>query len=244
MFDRKQIILLILILVGIGAVAYTWYPRLFPKKVAVRPARPIVEAPKLIEVPAEKPAPPAREKPAASQVAKAPEAEKAAAPKPPPGAPPQPEQRPARFSLELPPFVSAAEADECERRLNQDGLPTFRSITYMEDGLYAVLVGPFPSAAKASAVREEVKAKPGPRTSEQRGPNEFFFEDGPYTLREVIRHAMEIRAKGHGVRILQVEGKAPIYRVRTAPRLDTAQARKLSGHFRELGCQNRVVAAR
>lgn len=244
MGNRRQLILLIVILVGIGAVAYTWYPRLFPKKV-VRPARPILEAPKLVEVPAEKPAPPAKEKPAAGQVAKAPpEAEKEKTPKPLPGGPAPAERAPARFSLELPPFVSAAEADECERRLNQDGLPTFRSITYMEDGLYAVSVGPFPAAAKAAAVRAEVKAKPGSPPAEQRSPNEFFFEDGPYNLRDVIHRATEIRGKGHAVRIVQVEGKAPIYRIRSAPRLDTAQARKLSGHLRELGCPNRVVAVR
>lgn len=242
MGDKKQLILLIFVLIGIGAVAYTWYPRLFPKKVAVRAPRPLLQAPKLIEVPAETPAPPTKAKPAPSQLAKAPQApekEKAErAMKPPTPA----ERGPTRFSLELPPFVIAAEADECERRLNQDGLPTSRSITYMENGLYAVLVGPFPNAARAAEVRAEVKAKSGSRPSEQRGPNESFFEDGPYNLREVIRRALEIRKKGYGLRIIQVEGKAPIYRVRTAPRLDTAQASKLSGHYRELGCPNRVVA--
>ncbi len=248
MGDKKQLIFLIVIIIGIGAVAYTWYPRLFPKKTVVRAPRPILQAPQLIEVPTEKPAPPAKEKPAAGQVAKAPQEprkEKAEpAMKPRPGGPMPAETGPTRFSLELPPFVIAREADECERRLNQDGLPTSRSITYMEDGLYAVLVGPFPNAEKAAEVGADVKAKPGSRPSEQRGPNEFFFEDGPYPLREVIQRALEIRKKGHRLQIIQAEGKAPIYRVRTAPRLDTTQASKLSGHYRELGCSNRIVAAR
>lgn len=248
MGDKKQLIVLIFVIIGIGAVAYTWYPRLFPKTAAVRPSRPILQAPQLIEVPTEKPAPTAKGKPAAPQVTKAPrepgkeKAEKAM--KPSPAGPTQAEKAPTRFGLELPPFVIAAEADECERRLNQDGLRTLRSITYMENGLYAALVGPFPSAQKAAEVRAEVKAKSGPRPSEQQGPGGFFFDDGPYNLREVVHRALEIRKKGYGLRIIQVEGKAPIYRVRTAPGLDTAQASKLSGRYRELGCPNRIVAAR
>ena len=245
MGDKKQLIFLVFLLVGIGVVAYTWYPRLFPKKVAVRAPSPIVQAPTLIEVPTDKPGPPAKEKLPATEVAKAPqEPQKEKATKPRPEAPTPAEPGPARFGLEFPPFVTAAEADECEQRVNQDGLTTYRSITYMDHGLYAALVGPFPSAGKASEVMAEVKAKSGLPQSEQVGPREFFFADGPYNLREVVQRAMEIRAKGYGLRIVQVDGKAPIYRIRTATKLDTAEAQKLSSDYRQLGCPNRLVAGR
>lgn len=245
MGDKKRLIFLVFIVVGIGAVAYTWYPRLFPKKAPVRRSAPIFEAPTLIEVPTEKPAPSAKGKPSTSPMAKAPpEAEKEAATKARPEAPTTAERGPERFGLEFPPFVTAAEANECERRLKQDGLTTFRAIRHMDDGLYAARVGPFPSAGKASEVMAEVKAKPGLPPSEQGTSGEFFFEDGPYNLREVIQRAMEIRGKGHGIRIVPVEGKAPIYRLRTTMRLDHAQASTLSGHYRELGCPNRIVASR
>jgi len=137
----------------------------------------------------------------------------------------------------------AAEADECERRLKQDGLTTVRSVTHLDGGLYGVVVGPFPSAAKAAEAMAAVKAKPGP-PREQGTPAEFVFEDGPYNLRDVVQRATELRGEGYKVRIVQAAGKAPIYRIRTAARLDSAQAAKLSGHYREVGCPNRIMAAR
>lgn len=225
--DRKRLILLgILIVVGLAAATYTWYPRLFPKKAAMRPPVRILEAPRPVEVPAEKPAP-------AGPVAKAPPQ--------PPKAPAETPQ--ARFGLEFPPFVTAAEADECERRLKQDGLTTIRSVTHLDGGLYGVVVGPFPSAAKAAEAMAAARAKPGP-PREQGTPAEFVFEDGPYNLRNVVQRATELRGKGYKVRIVQAAGKAPIYRIRTAARLDNTQAGKLSGHYREVGCPNRIVAAR
>lgn len=245
MGDKRQLILLLLILIGIGAVAYTWYPRLFPRKPPVRPAVPLVQAPTLVEVPTEKPTPPPKAKPAPSPVAKAPqEPDKEKAAKTPGGAPAPAEKAPTAFGLEFPPFVTAGEADECEQRLNQEGLTSFRSVTYLDDGLYAALVGPFPNAGKASEAVAEVKAKPGSPPKQQGEAKEFFFEDGPYNLREVVQRAMEIRGKGYGVRVVVVDGKAPIYRIRTATKLDSAQVKKLSGQYRELGCPNRVVAAR
>lgn len=247
MNDKRRLILLAaVVVIGIGAAAYTWYPRLFPpKRAAVRPPVRILEAPTPVEVPAQKPAPAPAAKLPAGQVAKAPpEPPKAKAPEARPAAPTPGESQPARFGLEFPPLVTVHEADECERRLKQDGLTTVRSVTHMDDGLYAVVVGPFPTAAKASEAMAALQAKPGAPPGEQGGPGEFFFQDGPYNLRGVIQRATEVRGKGHKVRITRVAGKAPIYRIRTATRLDSAQASKLSGHYRELGCPNRVVAAR
>jgi hypothetical protein len=63
-------------------------------------------------------------------------------------------------------------------------------------------------------------------------------------LREVVRRAIEIRGKGYGVKIVPAEGEAPLYVLRTAARLDIAQATKLSRHYRELGFPNSVVSSR
>jgi len=236
MGDKKRLIFLVLLVIGIAAVAYTWYPRLFPKKTVVRRPAPQYEVPTLIEVPAQKaPAAPAEKRPR--------EPEKEAVAKARPEAPAA-EKAPERFGLEFPPFVTAAEADECERRLKQDGLTTFRDVRHLDHGLYAAVIGPFPTAAKASEIRAELRAKPEPGRPEQRSPGEFFFEDGPYNLREVVQRATEIKGKGYKVRVSLVDGRAPIYRIRTAMKLDQAEASKLSAQYREFGCPNRIVASR
>jgi hypothetical protein len=68
--------------------------------------------------------------------------------------------------------------------------------------------------------------------------------DGPYVLREVIQRAKEARAKGYPVKIVPAEGKASLYVIRTAAKLDNTQASKLSSHYREKGFPNSVVSAR
>lgn len=237
MGDKKRLIVLAFLVVGIAAAAYTWYPLLVGKKPPPRRPAQLYEVPTLIEVPVQKaPATPAEKAPR--------ELRKEAVTKTRPEAPPAAEKAAEGFGLEFPPFVTAAEADECERRLKQDGLTTFRAVRHLDHGLYAAVVGPFPTAARASEAMAEIKAKRGPAPSDQRSPGEFFFEDGPYNLREVVQRATEIKRKGYGVRVSLVDGRAPIYRIRTAMKLDQAQASKLSSQYRELGCPNRIVASR
>ncbi|MBI4607726.1 MAG: SPOR domain-containing protein [Candidatus Rokubacteria bacterium] len=243
MGDKKRLIILVFLVVGIAAAAYTWYPIVLGKKTPPRRPPQVYEVPTLIEVPAQKAPQAAKEKAPTTPAPTAPrEAKKEAVAKAPTEAPA--EKAAERFGLDFPPFVIVAEADECERRLKEDGLTTFRAIRHLDHGLYTAVVGPFPSAAKASQVMAEIKAKPGQATTEQRSPGEFFVEDGPYNLREVVHRASEIRRKGHGVRVAVVDGRAPIYRIRTAMKLDQAQASKLSSQYREAGCPNRIVAGR
>ncbi len=128
--------------------------------------------------------------------------------------------------------------------MKEAGLPTLRATTYMDDGLYTLIIGPFPSAVKASEVMTELRAKPVASSPPREAEGGFVFSDGPYVLREVVQRAQEIRGKGYGVRIVRAEGKAPLYIIRTAARLDSAQADKLSGHYRELGFPNTVVSSR
>jgi hypothetical protein len=134
-----------------------------------------------------------------------------------------------------------AEAEEYERRLKEAGLPTLRTATDVDGSLYMLLVGPFPTAAKANEAMTELRAKPGAPAEAEGG---FLFGDGPHILRDVVQRAIEIKGKGYGVRIVRAEGKAPLYIVRTAATLDTAQAQKLSSHYRSLGFPNSVVPSR
>lgn len=248
--DRKRLAFLVAIVVMLGVAGYVWYPRLFSKKPSLR-VQQQAPPPLLIEVPQEK------EKPVevAPTRPRAPAAPRTAAKPPPTQAPKEPKQTaraapgaPAepragggkRYGLEFPPFVTMAEAEEHERRLKAAGLPTLRTVTAVDGSLYTLVVGPLPTAARAGEVIAELRAK-GP-ASPAAGEGGFVFNDGPYVLREVVQRALEIRAKGYGVQIVRAEGKAPLYVIRTAASLDTAQASRLSSHYRQLGFPNSVVS--
>lgn len=144
-----------------------------------------------------------------------------------------------RYGLEFPPFVMPVEADEYEQRLKQAGLPTVRTTTRLDAGLYTLTVGPFPNAARASAVMTELRAKPVPPVATRDGG--FTFDEGPYVLREAVQRAEQIKGGGHGVRIVQAEGSAPVYVIRTPARFGQAEAGRLSDRYRSLGFPNRVA---
>lgn len=226
MGDKKRLIFLVAIVVVVGVAAYAWYPRLLPKKSVMQAPKVVQAPPTLIEVPPQKPAPPTpppvKTEPPPPRVTSAPAS-------------------PRRYALEFPPFATIGEADEHERRLKEAGLPTLRTTTYTDDGVYTLIVGPFPSTVKASEVMTELRAKPGGVSSPQEAEGGFVFRDGPYSLREVVQRAQEIKGKGYGVRIVPGEGKAPLYMIQTVARLDRTQATKLSDHYRKLGFPNRVI---
>ena len=159
-------------------------------------------APHKPETPSVQVPPPAKAKPPAPQTAKAakeaPKAQAAVTP-----------VAPKRYGLEFPPFVLMAEADEQERRLKEAGLPTLRATISMDDGLYTLTIGPFPSAVKASEAMTELRPKSVSPSSPREAEGGFVFSDGPYVLREVVQRAQEIRGKGYGVRIRQGRRKDP-----------------------------------
>jgi hypothetical protein len=252
--DKKRLAFVVGFIVLLGAAGYVWYPRLFSKR---PPARVQQTAPPLIiDEPQPKPAlPPADAKkpkppgPAAPRVAAKPPAgapaREAARAAPPPaakeeGAPRGPTAA-RRYGLEFPPFVTMTEAEAYERRLKEAGLPTLRTVTDVDGNIYTLVIGPFPTASRATEAMRELGVKPGAPVEAEGG---FVVNDGPYILREVVRRATEIKGKGHGVKIVRAEGKAPIYIIRTAATLDPAQAAKLSSHYRSLGFPNSVVPSR
>ena len=244
MGDRKQLIFIVAMVIVLGLAGYVWYPRLFSKKPPIRVRQ---QEPPLVVYEAPPPKPPVEAPPPAKAKPPAPETAKAAKETPKAAKEPSGESLPPaptaarRYGLEFPPFVTTVETEEYERRLKEAGLPTLRTTTDVDGGLYALIVGPLPSAAKASEAMTELRAKPAVPSSPTEGEGGFVFSDGPYVLREVVQRAMEIREKGYGVRIVRAEGRAPLYVIRTAARLDTAQANKLSSHYRELGFPNSVV---
>lgn len=269
--DKKRLMFVVAVVVMLALAGYVWYPRLLGKKPPLRARQPepppllIVEQPK----PPAAPTPAARAKPPAAEPAKvaaqraspepvrtttrppAPETVKqtAKAPAAAMGAAkdaPEPTGPAARgqryYGLEFPPFVTVAEAEEHERKLKEAGLPTLRTTTDLKGGLYTLVVGPLPSAAKATEVMAELRAKA--TGSPTAGEGGFLVGDGPYVLREVVPRAIEVRGKGYAVKIVPAEGKASLYVIRTAATLDNAQASKLSSHYRERGFPNSVVSAR
>lgn len=247
--DKKRLAFIVAIIVMLGVAGYVWYPRLFSKKPPVRVQQ--VPPPLFIEAPEEKPAPtkaqPGKPKPGAQAprvAAKPPARQAPTTAKEPDGAKGAAPQGPAvarRYGLEFPPFVTMGEAQEYERRLKEAGLPTLRTVTDVDGSLYMLLVGPFQTAAKATEAMTELRAKPGVPAEAEGG---FVFGDGPHILRDVVQRAIEIKGKGYGVKVVRAEGKAPLYIIRTAATLDTAQAQKLSGHYRSLGFPNSVVPSR
>jgi hypothetical protein len=243
--DTKKLVFAGAMVVMLGLGAVVWYPRLFPAKRPIRSYAP----PPLVQIeprprpaPAEAPPAPAAPAPAPARVHEAPTAATVGAVRAATAETPRSMARaaavvtPKAYGLEFPPFVTAAEAADLERRLKDAGLPTFQTTTEGST-LYSLVVGPFPDPAKAREAEATLGGKQG-------APAEggVVFSDGPYVLREVVRRAIEIRGKSYEVKIVR-EGDAPLYVVRTAARLDVAQATKLSRHYRELGFSNSVVAA-
>ncbi|MBI4610627.1 MAG: SPOR domain-containing protein [Candidatus Rokubacteria bacterium] len=238
---NKKLLIFVVWMVVIGGLGlYVWYPRLFPKKPPVR-AQLRQEQPLVIQV--------APQAPTAQAPAPAPATPPARQPAPPPKeATPEPAAEapatPRRYGIEFPPFATLGEADAYQRRLKDAGLPTLRVTSHLDDGLYTLIIGPFPNLADAGEARAQLGARPGGSASPREGDAGFVFSEGPDVLREVVQRALAARGKGYGARIVRAEGRAPLYVIRTAARLDVAQSDKLSGHYRELGFPNRIVAGR
>jgi hypothetical protein len=244
--DTKKLVFAGAMVVMLGLGAVVWYPRLFPAKRPIRSSAP----PPLVQIEPQPRTAPAEAPPATAPPAPAPARVRAVPPPASVGAgkgasvemPKSVASREAlgtskAYGIEFPPFVTAAEAADLERRLKEAGLPTFQATTTYGSTLYSLVVGPFPDPAKAREAETALGGKPG-------APAEggVVFSDGPYVLREVVRRAIEIRGKGYEVNIVR-EGEAPLYVLRTAARLDVAQATRLSRHYRELGFPNGVVSA-
>ena len=246
MGERKQQIFVVAMVVMLALAGYFWYPRLVSKKPPVRvqqqePPLVVYEPPppkSLVEA-----TPPATVKAPAPKVAKAVKESPKSAKEPSGESTPRVPAVERRWGLEFPPFAIEAEAEEYERRLRQAGLPTLRTTRDVDGGVYMLIVGPLPSVAEASAAMTELRAKLPVPSSPTEGEGGFVFSDGPYALREAVQRAVETRGKGYGVRIVLAEGKAPLYMIRTAARLDIAQANKLSSHYQKLGFANSVVAS-
>lgn len=236
--DTKKLVFVGAMVVMLGLGAVVWYPRMFPAKRPIRSPAP----PPLVQIeppprpdPAQAPRAPARVRDAPPATAGAVKAAPAETPKSVTPKAMEPSQR-GIYGLEFPPFVTAAEAADLERRLKDAGLPTFQTTTE-GSAHYSLVVGPFPDPAKAREAEATLGGKQGTP-----GEGGVVFSDGPYVLREVVRRALEVRGKGYEVKIVR-EGDAPLYVLRTAARLDVAQAAKLSRHYRELGFSNSVVSA-
>lgn len=154
---------------------------------------------------------------------------------------PAPLERTA-FTIEFGPFLSRAEADEVERRLNQVGYQTARYGQPVGAGVFGVFIENIPSTRDAQALVASLREEgfPGPVVVGEREPFAVRVGD-PVPLRLAVDLAGRVRAKGHIVRVSAQPGDAVEYVIRHGNFLDREEAERKSRVLAQLGLANQVV---
>ncbi len=162
--------------------------------------------------------------------------------------PPEPSRSQAEagaFTLDFGPFVTARDAEEVEKRLNQLGASAIRSRKRSGSALYAVRIGQFPSPAQARQAMKQLTLRHptlplGELEQEADGEVRVIVETR-FPLREAVTLARQLRTEGFAVRIDTGRGAAPLFTLRLAKTYDLKTAREKSQEFRDHGLPNAVV---
>ena len=162
-----------------------------------------------------------------------------------PAAAPAPAASPARFALELGPYVTAAEANRVERQLNQAGYQTARFRQQTGAAVYAVLVERVPTAREAQALVDTLRAQGfgDARVLGQGAPLSVQI-GAPLPLRGAVQVAERLRAAGHEVRVTVQPGEATMYVVRHGNFATSEEAEVKARELVRLGLASQVVRAR
>lgn len=146
------------------------------------------------------------------------------------------------FTIEFGPFLSRAEADDVERRLNQVGYQTARYGQPVGAGIFGVFIENIPSTGDAQALVTSLREEgfPGPVVIGEREPFAVRVGD-PVPLRLAVALAERARAKGHIVRVSAQPGDAVEYVIRHGNFLDREDAERKSRVLAQLGLVNQVV---
>jgi hypothetical protein len=164
---------------------------------------------------------------------------------PEPSSPSQAEPEAGAFTLDFGPFVTARDAEEVEKRLNQLGAPAIRYPKRSGSALYAVRIGQFPSPAQAQEALEQLRLRhpsPAPAKLAQRAAGHVaIVVDTLFPLREAVTLARQLRTEGFVVWIETGHGAAPLFTLRLAKTYDLKTAREKSQEFRDHGLPNAVV---
>jgi len=164
---------------------------------------------------------------------------------PEPPSPSQAEPEGGPFTLDFGPFVTARDAEEIEKRLNQLGAPTIRYRKRSASALYTVTIGEFLSPAQARQVMEQLRFRHptlplGELEQEAEGEVRVIVATR-FPLREAVTLARQLRTEGFAVRIETGRGAAPLFTLRLAKTYDLKTAREKSQEFRDHGLPNAVV---
>lgn len=160
--------------------------------------------------------------------------------------PPEPSRSQAgAFTLDFGPFVTARDAEEVEKRLNQLGASAIRSRKRSGSALYTVRIGQFPAPAQARQAMKQLTLRHptlplGELEQEADGEVRVIVETR-FPLREAVTLARQLRTEGFAVRIDTGRGAASLFTLRLAKTYDLKTAREKSQEFRDHGLPNAVV---
>jgi cell division protein FtsN len=150
-----------------------------------------------------------------------------------------------RFAVELGPFLTGAEAERTERRLNEAGFQTARVQQPTGAALYAVLIERVPGPQEAQALVTTLRAQGFPAATVAGARDAPEVRVGaPTLLRAAVQLAESLRAKGHQVRVAAQPGEAQTFVIRHGSFGSREEAEAKSAELGRLGLANHVVRAR
>jgi uncharacterized protein involved in exopolysaccharide biosynthesis/Mrp family chromosome partitioning ATPase len=150
-----------------------------------------------------------------------------------------------RFAVEFGPFLTVADAEATERKLNEAGHQTVRFRQDTGAALYAVLIEQGPGARGAQATAATLR--------EQGFPEAFPVTEGeglsvrvgePMLLRAAVQLAENLRAKGHQVRVAAQPGQGQTMVIRHGNFASREEAEARAAELGRLSLPNRVVRAK
>jgi hypothetical protein len=151
---------------------------------------------------------------------------------------------PARFAVELGPYLAAGEAERVERELAQAGYPSARFRQPTDASLYGVLLERLPAGRDPKAVVATLRQQGFADASVARHDPPAVRLGEPSALRGAVELAERARALGHPVRVAAEPGEAIAYTLRHGTFGSRPEAEAKAREFGRLGLSPQVIQVR
>jgi cell division septation protein DedD len=150
-----------------------------------------------------------------------------------------------RFAVEFGPFLTDAEAEKTERRLNDGGYQTARFRQQTGAGLYLVLIERVPGPREAETLVARLREQGFPDAAIVSGRDTLGVRvGGPMLLRAAVQLAETLRGKGHQVHVAAQPGEAQTVVIRHGNFASREEADAKGADLARLGLPNHVVRAK
>jgi cell division septation protein DedD len=146
------------------------------------------------------------------------------------------------YAIEFGPFLTQADAERVERRLNQAGYQTATYRQRLNASVYAVFIETVRSQREVQALIATLREQGFPDAAVTGASEPYAARVGePAPLRLAVQLAERLREKGHEVRVSAQAGDATQFTIRHGNFLDRAEAERRSRDIAQLGVPNQVV---